>query len=299
MPSITSENAALAFVKLVSERFLPALVSNLVMAPLVNRDYEATLQAAGDTVNVPIPPIMKANNIAETGTVQTQNPSLGNAQIVLTTHAESSFQIPDVTKILATPNLLDMYMQPSVIAMAEAIETDLLNVYAEIPGSVGSTSAAITEATIDSAESSLFANKVPAALPRYLVTHGTVYSTFRQISRFSEERMIGGDGQAIIEGDIMKLKGFYVLRSQLVPVVSGTYQNLAFTRDAIALTMRKLPDVPPGMGAVSTFIEFGGYGFRIVYSYNPNVLAEQITVDCLYGVGALRPNFAFQVVSNG
>ena len=68
-----------------------------------------------------------ANNIAEGGTVQTQNPSLGNAQIVLNTHAEATFQIPDVTKVLAVPDLLKLYMQPAVVAIAERIETDILS----------------------------------------------------------------------------------------------------------------------------------------------------------------------------
>ena len=73
---------------------------------------------------------MVANNILEGGTVQTQNPSLGNAQIVLNTHAEATFQIPDVTKVLAVPDLLKIYMQPAVAAIAQKIESDLLNLYA-------------------------------------------------------------------------------------------------------------------------------------------------------------------------
>src|SRR5581483_7748552 len=89
------------------------------------------LARAGDTINVPIPPVMVANNIAEGNTVQPQNPNLGNAQIVLNTHAEATFQIPDVTKVLAVPDLLKLYMQPAVIALAERIETDLLNLYAQ------------------------------------------------------------------------------------------------------------------------------------------------------------------------
>src|SRR5580693_6106983 len=101
--SITSANVANAIVKLVAVDALPALMSNLVMGNLVNRDYEPMLGNAGDTVNVPIPPTLVANNIAEGGTVQTQNPNLGNAQIVLNTHVEASFQIPDVTKVLAVP----------------------------------------------------------------------------------------------------------------------------------------------------------------------------------------------------
>src|SRR6202167_4357711 len=130
MPTITSANVATAIVKLVAVDALPALVTNLVMGNLVNRDYEPTLAHSGDTVNVPIPPVLVANNIAEGGTVQTQNPNLGNAQIVLNTHAEATFQIPDVTKVLAVPDLLKLYMQPGVVALAESIEASLLNLYA-------------------------------------------------------------------------------------------------------------------------------------------------------------------------
>src|SRR5436309_9791461 len=101
MPAITSANLANAIVKLVAADALPGLMGNLVMGNLVNRDFEPTLAQAGDTVNVPIPPVLVANNLAEAGTVQTQNPNLGNASIVLNTHAEATFQIPDVTKILA------------------------------------------------------------------------------------------------------------------------------------------------------------------------------------------------------
>src|SRR6201988_1152331 len=129
MGVITSTNVANAIVKLVAADALPVLVGNLVMGNLVNRDYEPVLAHAGDTVNVPIPPTMVANNILEGGTVTPQNPSLGNAQIVLNTHAEATFQIPDVTKVLAVPDLLKLYMQPAVIALAEEIESDLLSLY--------------------------------------------------------------------------------------------------------------------------------------------------------------------------
>src|SRR6202451_2666251 len=129
MPIITSANVANAIVKLVAADALPALVGNLVMGNLVNRDYEPVLAQAGDTVNVPIAPQLVANNIAEGGAVQPQNPSLGNAQIVLNTHVEATFQIPDVTKVLAVPDLLKIYMQPAVAAIAQRIATDLLNLY--------------------------------------------------------------------------------------------------------------------------------------------------------------------------
>src|SRR5947208_15529729 len=163
MPAITSTNVATAIVKLVAADALPALVGNLVMGNLVNRDYEPTLAQAGDTVNIPIPPTLVANNIAEGQTVSAQNPNLGNAQIVLNTHAEATFQIPDVTKILAVPDLLRVYMQPAVIAIAERIESDLMNLYAGFTANapVGTAGTPVTEAILDQAETSLFAAKVP------------------------------------------------------------------------------------------------------------------------------------------
>src|SRR3984893_197245 len=158
MPAITSANVANAIVKLVAVDALPALMSNLVMGNLVNRDYEPTLAHAGDTVNVPTPPTLVANNIAEGGQVQTQNPNLRNAQIVLNTHAEATFQIPDVTKVLAVPDLLQVYMRPAVVALAERIESDLLGLYAGFSANapVGTAGTAINEAMVDAAETALF-----------------------------------------------------------------------------------------------------------------------------------------------
>ena len=154
MSTITSANLANAIVKLVAADALPALMGNLVMGNLVNRDYEPVLAHAGDTVNVPIPPVLVANNIAEGGTVTPQNPSLGNAQIVLNTHSEATFQIPDVTKALAFPELLKAYMQPAVVAIASKVESDLLKLYSQFTAitPLGAAATPVTEATIDAAE---------------------------------------------------------------------------------------------------------------------------------------------------
>src|SRR3954454_7790845 len=211
MGAITSSNVANAIVKLVAADALPVLVGNLVMGNLVNRDYEPVLAQAGDTVNVPIPPTMVANNIAEGGTVQTQNPSLGNAQIVLNTHAEATFQIPDVTKVLAVPDLLKIYMEPAVAAIAQKIESDLLNLYAGFTsnGAVGTGGVAITEATIDSAETALFLAKVPASQQKFMVVDAATYSTWRQIPRFSESQTAGDAGlRSIVDGTVGKIKSF-------------------------------------------------------------------------------------------
>jgi P22 coat protein - gene protein 5 len=301
MGAITSNNVANAIVKLVAADALPTLVGNLVMGNLVNRDYEPVLAHAGDTVNIPIPPTMVANNIAEGNTVTLQNPSLGNAQIVLNTHAEATFQIPDVTKVLAVPDLLKVYMQPAVAAIAQRIESDLLNLYAGFTANaaVGTAGTAITEATIDAAETALFLAKEPAISQKYIVVDAAAYSAWRQIPRFSEFQTAGDAGlRALVYGTIGKVKDFFVFRSQFVPKTGSSpvnTHNVAFTRDAMGLVVRRLPQPLPGTGAIAEYAELGNFGMRVVMSYQPNTLAQQFTVDVLYGCGVLRNSAGVQV----
>ncbi|MGA2711982.1 MAG: P22 phage major capsid protein family protein [Bryobacteraceae bacterium] len=303
MPIITSANVASAIVKLVAADALPALVGNLVMGNLVNRDYEPTLAQAGDTVNVPIAPQLVANNIAEGSAVQLQNPSLGNAQIVLNTHAEATFQIPDVTKVLAVPDLLRVYMQPAVVAIAERIESDLLNLYAGFTANtpLGTAGTPVTEALLDQAETALFAAKVPASAPKYLMVDSNTYSAMRQIPRFSEFQTVGEAGlRAMIDGTFGKIKDFFVFRSQYVQHTGTTpvnTHNIAFCKDAIGLVVRRLPQPLPGTGAIAEYAELGNFGMRVTMSYQPNTLAQQFTVDVLYGCAILRNPFAVQINS--
>ena len=300
--SITSANVANAIVKLVAADALPALVGNLVMGNLVNRDYEPTLAQAGDTVNVPIPPSLVANNIAEGGSVTPQIQNLGNAAIQLNTHCEATFQIPDVTKVLAVPDLLQVYMRPAVIALAEKIESDLLGLYGSFSANtpLGTAGVAINEALVDSAETALFSAKVPGREPKFLIVDAATYSALRQIPRFSEYQTAGEAGlRTLVDGTIGKIKDFFVFRSQFVSHTTGgsaaATHNLAFAKDAIGLVVRRLPQPLPGTGAIAEYAELGNFGMRVTMSYQPNTLSQQFTVDVLYGCGVLRNEFGVQV----
>lgn len=302
MPAITSNNLANAIVKLVAADALPALQGNLVLGNLVNRNFEPQLAKAGDTINVPVPPTLTANNIADGGSVITQNPNLGNAQIVLNTHAEATFQIPDVTKVVAVPDLLRLYMEPALIAIAERVETDLLNLATSFTANaaLGASATAITEQVVDDAETALFQAKVPASAQKHLIVDAASYSALRQNPRFSEYSKAGEAGlKALIDGNVGRLKDFFVFRSQFVRKsgTPATTYNLAFAKDAIGLAIRRLPQPLPGTGAIAEYAELGNFGVRVVMSYQPDTLAQQFTVDILYGVAILRNNHGVQVRS--
>lgn len=303
MAAITSANVAQAIVKLVAAQGLAPTMGAMVMGNLVNRDYEPTLANAGDTVNIPIPPVMSRNNVSEGGSVTPQTPSLGNAQVVLNLHSEATFQIPDVTAALVGAergdfSLMNKYLTPAMIAVAEGIESDLLGLYTNLTAlsDVGTGGVALSESAVDLAEKALFDAKVPQGENLSLVVSSQGYTDLRQVERFTEQRTIG-TGQTISSGRIGQIKNFNVYRSQFVAKPSSTTFNLAFARDAFALVIRRLPQPLPGTGAIAEYAELGNFGMRVVMSYAPNTLAQQFTVDCLYGIAVLRHIYGVRVLS--
>lgn len=298
MPAITSENLAQAIVALVAAKSMQPLMAKARLATLVNRNYSSDIGQVGDKVTIKIPPVMTANNIAETGTVQTQNPSPGFATVQLNSHVEATLEIPDVTKVVSGQDPLEDYLEPAMIAVAKRIEADLNSLYPQLLGSAGSSSAAISEAAIDAAESAMFLAQVPEETPKYLQCHADTWSTVRNIQRFSEADKIG-TGEAIVSGEVGKVKGLYAFRSfYAVKDGSNVYHNIAFTKDTFALVTRQLPTIMPGTGAVAQFVNYQGFGLRVVMSYNAATLSQKITVDTLYGVAVLRPTFGVDLQSN-
>jgi hypothetical protein len=159
----------------------------------------------------------------------------------------------------------------------------------------------LIEGVVDAAETALFQAKVPGMASKYLVVNPASYSALRQIPRFSEYYSAGDAGlRALVDGSVGKIKDFFVFRSQLVPTTGSgpvSTHNLAFSRDAIGLVIRRLPQPLPGTGAIAEYAEMGNFGIRVVMSYQPNTLAQQFTVDVLYGTAVLRNSFGVQVNS--
>ncbi len=166
---------------------------------------------------------------------------------------------------------------------------------------MGTGGTAITEAIVDSAETALFSAKVPPSQPKYLVVDPATYGALRQIPRFSEYDKVGDAGlRTMIDGSVGKMKDFFIFRSQFVVKTGSapvTTNNLAFARNALGLVVRRLPQPLPGTGAIAEYAELGNFGMRVTMSYQPNTLAQQFTVDVLYGTGVLRNNHAVQVRS--
>ena len=284
MGVITSCNVATAITKLVAADVLPALMSNLVMGNLVSRDYEPTVAQVGDRIAVPMP-------------------SLGEARIELSARAEANFLVPDITKVLAVPDLLALYMQPAVVALAEKIETDLLALYSQFTVNrvLGEAAKPIVAADIEDADTTMFQAKVPASQPKYLVVDANSYSAVRQIPRFSEYGTASEAGlRSLVDGSVGKIRNFFVFRSQFVAKTGSSptsTHNLAFTRSAICMVIRRLPQPLPGSGVISEYSELGNFGMQVTMECRPNMLAQQFTIAALYGCGVLHPEYGVELTT--
>ena len=134
-----------------------------------------------------------------------------------------------------------------------------------------------------------------------MVVDAATYSAWRQIPRFSEFQTAGDAGlRTLVDGTVGKIKDFFVFRSQFIPKTGSsplTTHNMAFAKDAIGLVIRRMPQPLPGTGAIAEYAELGNFGMRVVMSYQPDTLAQQFTVDILYGCGILRNTSGIQVTT--
>jgi hypothetical protein len=280
---ITSTNVATAITKLTACAALPALIGNLIMGNLANRDFEPTVAQVGEFVTVSIPPV-------------------GHAEIKLTRHAEATFQVPDVTKVLAVPDLLALYMQPAIMDLVEQIETDVLaHLYSLSNTVLGGAGVPITGEDIERANTALFMAKISPSHPKYLVVDAPTFSVMRRMPRFLEFNTAGEAGlRTLVDGPVGKIKDFFVFRSRFVAKTGSAPEathNVAFAKGAICMVIRRLPNPLPGTGAIAEYAELGNFGMRVMMNYRPNTLSQQFTIGALYGCGVIHPEQTIELLT--
>jgi len=74
------------------------------------------------------------------------------------------------------------------------------------------------------------------------------------------------------------------------PALTDTHHNPAFNREAFVLAMRALPNPDPNSGARAVTMKDpeSGLVIRVLHSYNPSYLGQQVTLDVLYGTKTVR-----------
>src|SRR5690625_568210 len=110
--------------ELWAQEVLRHLKANLVLGRLVNRDYDSELAQAGETVNVPLPPVLAAEKKTAGTAFTPAAVTASTTPVKLDQHAVSAFEVDDIARIQARPDVMANYGRSAAIAIAEQVETD-------------------------------------------------------------------------------------------------------------------------------------------------------------------------------
>ena len=301
MADITTTSSAAFIPQIWANTALEILRNKVVLAKLVTRDTDlAAFQQVGDTLNIPYPGAMVANDKAANGNVTLQVPTSTTTTLTLNKHKEASFILEDRANAVVNQDVISRYLDASVIAIAEQIETDLFATAITATNTVGTYGTDLSAATIRSARKLLNDNKAPQDGRALIVSDKDEIALLGDTNL--QNYFAWSQTQGLREGSIGRLYGFDVYQSQLVPATGSAplnTKNIAMAPGAILLAMRSLPPVEAGTGALSAVATdpVSGLAVRVTRAYNANVLGSQVTVDVLYGTAMLRQEKAVLVKS--
>ena len=300
MANITVTEVDAAIPEFWAATALGALKANTVMAQLVRRDFDSEVATSGDIVNVTKRGALSVNDKSANSVVTLQTPSNTKIAITLDKHKEVSFLIEDAASAKAIEDALN-YVEDAAIVIGEQIDADLLALYGDAGGPVGSASDDMDVPIVVDARKALNDTKCPMRGRVFVIGSGPEASLLNKTQFTSSD--FGGDVSrvAVIEANLGRKYGFdFFMDQQVVETPSPTtVHNIAFHRDAFVLLTRMLPLPPAGSGAVASTVSEDGVGMRSVRSWNADHLGMQMTLDLLYGVKALRADtHAVEVLSS-
>jgi hypothetical protein len=284
-----------------AQRALDVLRSNIVLARLVAKDTDYQPGWRGKTLNIPYPGTFTSQSKSSDSDATVQTPTGGaSVAVTLSHHEYVDFVIEDFAAAQSTPGLMDRWVEPAAIAIAEAVEDDLFALYSGLSTSVGTTGTDLAPGVIRTARKTLNDAKVPSA-GRF-----GVISTKDEIALLGDSNLVNyfanSRPEAVAQGSIGSLYGFDLYVSQRVPVVDASpdsTKNLFGRGDMFILATRpfEAPEPNSGVAATSNVDPASGLAIRVLHQYDMAARGHRIGFDILYGVAELRDAAGVVVLS--
>lgn len=277
---------------IIAQKALGRFGAYMNLAKTVARDFDFTPAKEGATIQIPKRGVISANAKSAGNVVTLNNPTATTIPVTMDQHFEVTLELDDVTAVQQNQDVLNGYAEDAAIALAEKIEAALSALYVSSVNTVNfdTTSQVTQENSFLTARQKLVLNNIPQTERKYAYLHPTLITKLLQIDRFTRWDAYGNNG-VIAAGALGRIGGIDVFESQLVTASGSpaTYNNMIYTRNAIILASRPLPQVPQGMGVIQKVIMDPdiNMGLRVTSSYNADLLSMQITLDVLYGVAIL------------
>lgn len=268
------------------------------LAATVARDWDYEPATEGEAVKIGKRGALTANTKTAGGDVTMQSPAATGVTVTLDTHKEVTIDLTDVTKAKQAKKLdiMEGYAKDAAAVLLETVEDALAALYASLTSTAvtfDATSTATKKASLLNLRKAFTDAKVPKSEQRYLYLGSQSTNEIMEEDSFTRVDAVG-QNETLESGQIARpLFGFKPFESQSV-VVTGTTpiaveHNIAYTKDAFVVATRPLPAPAAGLGVISNVVvdPETGIALRTILSYNSNKLAEQLTIDLLFGVKVL------------
>jgi hypothetical protein len=290
--------------------FIPTIIANKCLQRLpayfsvaknVSKDTDWVTATSGQTIRVPRTGAVVAKDKTAGSNFTKQNPTGDDVYVTLNKHKEVTFTIDDVTKVLENQNTQQRYADDGAIALAEAVETDLLSLHSSITNTRtwDRSSATTIDTSLLAVRRFFVTQKVPMLEQRYMAVDSTVMTDLLTVDKYTRDDARGSN-PAIREGTIVRTYGIEISESQLIQT-SGSpvaYHNIAYTRNGFVLASRPLPRPEASAVQYSVVMDADiGISVRTLFWYNADLGAHQLTIDLLYGVAIMDTRRVLEVES--
>lgn len=222
-----------------SKKLLKIFDKHVVMANLVNRDFEGDIQQAGDVVKVRTFGNITINDYTRDTTINFQTLTDPLQELLIDKQKYFAFKVDDLDKAQADVDILEGYTSRAAIAIRDVVDTQLINHFADVDADniIGTdvapitlTSANIYSYIVDLGEKLDNANIPPEG--RYLIITPKFKAMLLKADEFTRATSLGD--QVVANGKIGTIAGFEVFVTTNNPAVDDVVNILAFTRDFIS-----------------------------------------------------------------
>jgi len=287
---------------------LMLLQASNVVANLVHRDFDNEVAQVGDKVHTRDPSLFTSKQLTNNEAMTVQDPTATNITVDLDKHQHVAFAITSRDQDTSIKNLIEEFMEPAVIPMAEKIDSDLLNSTDGL--GVGTTkvdtaSGKVTLADFAGVQKQFMENKVPttatAGVSRLnMVMSPDHYHEALQIDQVITANQAGITPPPVRTGYINTVFGLNLYVDQNVPndVTLANKQSIAFHRNALTFVSRPLESVGGEFGVRSATVTKDGIGLRVMMSFQHTHARWLVSVDLLYGFKVLKDTMIVRLVDD-
>lgn len=247
---------------------LVVLTGNMQIGKLVNKDYSPLVANSGEVVNINKPAKFKAIRKTDSDDITIQDASSSQIQVALNQHLHTSFQIKDGERSKSFTDLVNLYMGPAVIALAEQVDASLMaQIYQFSNNQVGDLGVAASYATLVDAKEYMTAKKVPLS-GRNLILSPGMEGTFLKDAVLTQAQNVGENGQPIRTGELGPRYGFNFATCQSAPSIAGVTSVTGAINNAAGYPKGHAGSMTvdgfAGEVKVGTFVQLGGHYYRVI-----------------------------------